>query len=65
MLHKNPHILQPSPMLELGERIIAGVFVGQQTREPGARTAFIRMQHMDLLLAERLKEVVIVEEEGR
>ena len=52
-------------MLELGERIIAGVFVGQQTREPGARTAFIRMQHMDLLLAERLKEVVTVEEEGR
>jgi len=57
VLYKNPHIFQPSPMFELevvggGEDHCRSVW---RTASQGARTAFIRMQHMDLLLAEHME----------
>jgi len=59
VLYKNPHLLQPSPMFELevgggGEDHCRSVW---RAASQGARTSFIRMQHMDLLLVEQMEGV--------
>jgi len=59
VLYKNPHLLQPSPMFELevgggGDDHCRSVW---RAASQGARTAFTKMQHMDLLLVDHMEGV--------